>query len=115
MSLTNDGGAFDRRRLLHGAAAAPLFYAGDVQADEEAGRAAFPGLIVQQSQPLNLEYPFPALNSFLVPNNEFFVRSHFNVPEIDAKNWRLRIEGEVKNPLELTIQDLRQMQSRTLP
>ena len=53
------------------------------------------GLIVREKEPLNLEMPFGSLDGFLTPADQFFVRCHFSIPQIDAKTWRLKIEGEV--------------------
>src|SRR5437763_1140734 len=69
------------------------------------GRPA-PSLIARQRNPDNLEFPFPALGSFLTPNHLFYVRSHFTVPSLDAGSWRLKIEGAVKKPVEMTYDEL---------
>ena len=53
------------------------------------------GLIVREQEPLNLEMPFSAATDFITPNELFYVRCHFPVPEIAAENWRLKVEGEV--------------------
>ena len=39
---------------------------------------------------------------------------HFPIPEISVNDWRLRIEGEVEAPFELTYDELRAMESRTI-
>jgi DMSO/TMAO reductase YedYZ molybdopterin-dependent catalytic subunit len=70
-------------------------------------------VILRQHEPDNLEFPFPTLDSFLVPNERFYVRSHFGVPRLDAQTWRLRVEGEVERPQELTYDQVRQMPART--
>ncbi|MBI3409503.1 MAG: sulfite oxidase [Planctomycetes bacterium] len=64
-------------------------------------------------QPDNLEFPFHTLDSFIVPNDRFYVRSHFPTPAIDVKTWRLRVEGEVDHPLELSYDEIRKLPSRT--
>jgi DMSO/TMAO reductase YedYZ molybdopterin-dependent catalytic subunit len=74
----------------------------------------FPGLIVREHQPENLEFPFSSLSSSLTPNEQFFVRSHFPVPHIDLSRWRLKLEGDVARPLELSYEALTQMPSRTV-
>src|SRR5262249_36189201 len=62
----------------------------------------------------NFEFPFPTLDSFLTPNNLFFIRSHFGVvKDIDLKSWRLKVEGAVERPLELSYDDLRQLPTRS--
>lgn len=71
-------------------------------------------LIVREEEPLNLEMPFSSLNSFITPNESFYVRCHFPVPEIQAADWRLKIEGEVEAPFELEYEDLLAMEPRTI-
>src|SRR5262249_45961604 len=56
-----------------------------------------------------------ALDSFLTPNELFYVRNHFPQPAVDAKAWRLKVEGAVERPLELTVEQVRELPSRTLP
>ena len=74
----------------------------------------FTGLIIREKEPENLEFPFSALSSSLISNEQFFVRSHFPVPATDLKTWRLKIRGLVGNPCEFTYDELRQMPSRTV-
>jgi DMSO/TMAO reductase YedYZ molybdopterin-dependent catalytic subunit len=83
-----------------------------------AGRAlaapAEAGLIVRQQNPNNLESPFSRLDSFLTPNELFYIRSHFMVPAVDPATWRLKVEGAVGRELELTYDDLRRLPPRTV-
>lgn len=71
-------------------------------------------LIVREQEPLNLEMPFSTLSDFLTPNESFYVRCHFPIPEIAAEAWRLKVEGEVEAPFEVTYEELRGMESRTI-
>ena len=108
-----------RRTLLK----TSIFWAAAAMGVPEAGlpawaqreRSRFPGLIIRQRQPENLEFPFDTLDSFLTPNDRFYVRSHFAAPVLDAPNWRLRIEGAVERPVEIGYEELRQMDARTQP
>jgi DMSO/TMAO reductase YedYZ molybdopterin-dependent catalytic subunit len=68
-----------------------------------------PGLIVRQKHPLNLEFPFATLSSYLTPADQFYVRNHFPTPSIDADHFRLRLSGSVRRPLDLSLNDLRSM------
>jgi len=72
------------------------------------------GLIVREEEPLNLEMPFSTLSSFTTPNESFYVRCHFPIPEIAASEWRLKIEGEVEAPFELDYAELLAMEPRTI-
>jgi DMSO/TMAO reductase YedYZ molybdopterin-dependent catalytic subunit len=72
----------------------------------------FPGMIVRMEQPRNLETPLSALNDHL-PNDHFFVRSHFAVPKLDAKNFKVVVEGHVANRLEFSIAELKKLPTLT--
>lgn len=72
-------------------------------------------MIVREREPLNLEMPFGSLGGFITPVDCFFVRGHYSIPQIDMKTWRLRVEGEVETPLELTYDEVREMESFTIP
>lgn len=72
------------------------------------------GLIIRAEDPLNLEMPFSTLSGFTTPNESFYVRCHFPIPEIAVADWRLKIEGEVETPFELNYEELLRMESHTL-
>lgn len=76
---------------------------------------AHEGMIVREREPLNLEMPFGSLGGFITPVDRFFVRGHYSIPQIDVKTWRLKVEGEIETPLELTYDELRDMESLTIP
>jgi DMSO/TMAO reductase YedYZ molybdopterin-dependent catalytic subunit len=71
-------------------------------------------LIIRGEEPLNLEMPFSTLEDWLTPNDQFYVRCHFPVPQIDARNWRARVEGAVTAPLELSLEELQQFPVHTV-
>jgi DMSO/TMAO reductase YedYZ molybdopterin-dependent catalytic subunit len=100
-----------RRDFVRTALAAPFFAAG-LRADEPA-RAGFPGLIVRAREPRNLEFPLSELKDPIIPNEQFYVRSHFATPAVDVKTWRLKVEGAVERPLELSFEELTKLPSRT--
>ena len=66
----------------------------------------FPGMIVRATEPRNLEFPVSELRDPITSNEHFFVRSHFAVPQIDPKAWRLKVEGAVKTPLDLSYEEV---------
>ncbi len=70
-------------------------------------------LIVREEEPLNVESPFDALDGFLTPNDLFYVRNHFPIPELDASGYELRVDGAVKNPFRIGYEELRSMGSQT--
>ena len=71
-------------------------------------------MIIRQKEPVNLEFPFEKLNSFLTPNEVFYIRSHFKAPELSAESYQLRVHGAVAKPLTLTYEQLKQFPSQTL-
>jgi DMSO/TMAO reductase YedYZ molybdopterin-dependent catalytic subunit len=77
-----------------------------------AEEAAQPQLLVRQQNPVNLEFPFGSLQDFITPNELFYVRNHFPEPEMNVQTWRLRVEGQVDRPLQLSLQELRGLPSR---
>ena len=69
------------------------------------------GLIIRQKEPANLESPLDQVNSYLIPTELFYIRSHFPAPRLELASYQLRIDGAVKNPLSLSYQQLRDMPS----
>src|SRR6266571_4174045 len=110
-----------RRGFLHAAAGTLVFATwriGFVFGQEKSTRseASDQGnvLIPRQRNPDNLEFPFATLDSFITPNEKFYVRNHFEQPKIDVHSWRLKIEGAVKHELQLTLDDLKKLPARTV-
>ncbi len=81
--------------------------------DQYLAKSARTGLIIRQREPLNLEFPFEQLESFLTPVESFYVRSHFSAPVIDPAQYRLRVNGAISNPFELALDELRNFPSET--
>jgi DMSO/TMAO reductase YedYZ molybdopterin-dependent catalytic subunit len=73
------------------------------------------GKIVRSEKPLNLEMRFETLDGFVTPVESFFVRTHFPIPKIDRKTWRLRVEGHVERPFDIGYDDLFKLESCGLP
>ncbi len=111
-----DESRLGRRAFLGGAAAAPWLGIGTEasQPPDQSREPTFPGLIVRESEPLNLEYPFATLDGFLTPNEHFYIRNHFAIPSLDSTTWRLRVEGAVETPTVFDSAELRRMPSRTI-
>jgi DMSO/TMAO reductase YedYZ molybdopterin-dependent catalytic subunit len=74
-----------------------------------ASRANAEPLIVRMQEPRNLETPLSDL--FAPDADKFFVRSHFAVPEVDAKGFKLTVGGHVENKLELSLDELKKMEA----
>lgn len=84
-------------------------------AESDAAQATSDGLIVRETEPINLEMPFSTLNGFSTPNESFYVRCHFPIPEIEIADWSLSIEGDVEAPFQLRYDELLQMNQQTIP
>jgi DMSO/TMAO reductase YedYZ molybdopterin-dependent catalytic subunit len=66
------------------------------------------------TSPENSETPLESIQSWVTPNNLFFVRNHFETPVIDLPSWRLRIEGCVEHPVEWTWEQLLALPQRSV-
>jgi DMSO/TMAO reductase YedYZ molybdopterin-dependent catalytic subunit len=105
-----------RRTFLQGAALsvpAVSALAGRALPAADGSPAGYPRVITRQVNPDNIEFAFPTLDSFLTPNEQFYIRSHFNVPELTAGEWKLRVEGHVERPFEIGFDELRKLETRT--
>jgi len=66
------------------------------------------GLTLLNDRPVNAETPPELLDEAITPTTRHFIRNNGVVPEdMDAANWTLTIDGFVDNPMELSIEDLR--------
>jgi DMSO/TMAO reductase YedYZ molybdopterin-dependent catalytic subunit len=63
----------------------------------------------------NRGMPLEALEYDVTPSGLHYLLIHFDIPRIDAATWRLRVGGRVRHPLELSLADIRDMPSQTLP
>ena len=65
-------------------------------------------LILLQEKPINAETPASMLDDDVTPSEKFFIRNNGLVPETPAnpKAWKIAVDGEVNQKLELTVDDL---------
>jgi DMSO/TMAO reductase YedYZ molybdopterin-dependent catalytic subunit len=47
------------------------------------------------------------LDSWITPNDQFFVIKHYNLPELTEQDWSLEVSGLVTTPAKLTLEDLK--------
>lgn len=62
--------------------------------------------VTSPASPNSRAFDFTSLSSWIIPNSEFFIRSHFGVPKIEAAPWTLSISGAVENARTLTMEDI---------
>ncbi len=65
-------------------------------------------MVVHEADPYNAEPPRAALAyQPLTPIDSFYSRNHGSIPHIDASSWRLRVDGLVDRPKELSLAALK--------
>ena len=67
-------------------------------------------LTILNDRPINAETPPHLLDDSITPTNRHFVRNNGIMPDLSSNeisNWKLRIEGNVKNPKIYSIKDLK--------
>lgn len=66
--------------------------------------------------PYSRGYNFSRLNQWITPTGEFFVRSHFGVPDAaeaaDKSAWTLAVAGSVRRNLAITVEELSKLPQR---
>ncbi|MGR3913423.1 MAG: sulfite oxidase [Gammaproteobacteria bacterium] len=66
------------------------------------------GLTLLNDRPLNAETPPHLLDDAVTPTERHFIRNNGIPPRMpDAASWKLRVDGLVERPLELSIDDLK--------
>jgi sulfite oxidase len=66
-------------------------------------------MVVHEHEPFNAETGLAALaEGPLTATDAFYVRGHGAVPDIDARDWRLRVHGLVERELQLSLATLRE-------
>ncbi len=73
------------------------------------------GMLLRSFRFVDLETPVEYFNTWLTPVPHFFVRNHMHEPiELDARQWRLSITGEVEKPLTLSLSDLSKFETHSV-
>lgn len=66
------------------------------------------GLRILNDRPVNAETPAHLLDPTVTPIDRYFVRNNGIPPEdVDTSSWRLTVDGEVAQPLDLSIDELK--------
>jgi hypothetical protein len=65
-------------------------------------------LVVLGDRPLLAETPAALMDDDVTPTDKLFIRNNGQVPELtrDPKAWRIKVDGEVNTPLEITLGEL---------
>ena len=71
------------------------------------------GLSILNNRPLNAETPSHLLDDNITPSDRHFIRNNGLVPQIDATDWTLTVDGEVHTPLVLTLEQLKRFKQYT--
>lgn len=68
-----------------------------------------PGLVLLGDKPLVAETPAHLLDDPVTPTDRLFIRNNGGIPDVpaDPNSWKLKIDGEVNNPLEITLGELK--------
>jgi DMSO/TMAO reductase YedYZ molybdopterin-dependent catalytic subunit len=84
--------------------------------DKEApmSRVSFTDLMVLSQDPLVVGVPLNSLNQERTSANQFFIRNHFNIPQVDASTWSLTVDGEVERTLHLKYDEITGMVAKEL-
>src|SRR5271166_2072059 len=73
------------------------------------------GMILRSFRFVDLETPVEYFNTWLTPVAHFFVRNHMYEPtQLDAKEWRLTVGGEVEKPLTLSLAELSRIETHSV-
>ena len=71
-------------------------------------------LIIRSIRPPDFETPVALLNTFITPNEAFYVRSHMPIPQVDAAAWALKVGGEVNSPFSLSVDEIKKLPAVTI-
>jgi len=63
----------------------------------------------------NRGMPLEALRYPVTPSGMHYLLVHFDIPGVDATEWRLAVGGRVQRPLRLSLEDLKRRPSMTVP
>lgn len=72
-------------------------------------------ILVNSGKPFNGETPLSILtDSFLTPNELFYVRNHLPVPDVDPKSYELEVVGEGIKQLTFSLEDIKKLPKHTI-
>src|SRR6185312_2869404 len=104
-------GKVNRRELL-------AYFAGAAGLARAQELVTIPGkrpMLLHNDRPEDLETPASYFDTWLTPNDVFFVRQHIPRPAVKADSYRLSLGGRVEKPMEFTLADIRKLPQHTVP
>ena len=104
----------DRRRFLKSSLATAAAGTWWLKAPSLAVAKGALGLIRRTERPLNYESVRATFTTRITPLDRFYLRNHFDIPEVDVARWRLNVHGLVDKPLSLSLADLERMPQVTV-
>ena len=72
-------------------------------------------LVTIEREPMIGETPQRAFDEWLTPNPLFYVRNHFDIPDIHRSEWNLLVDGVVSRETQLTFDQLKELPRVTMP
>jgi sulfite oxidase len=82
-------------------------------ASEPASTGGAGDLVIRNARVLDAEAPLGALGAFQTASEHFFVRSHLALPAQLPLPWSLTIDGEVGQPVTVSLDEIRRMGAQT--
>jgi DMSO/TMAO reductase YedYZ molybdopterin-dependent catalytic subunit len=79
-------------------------------ADEELVRF-LPDQMMREDRPM---LKWDELTTWITPNDQIFSVAHYGYPEVNAADWKLTLAGWVKEPLTLTLDELKRRRHKTV-
>src|SRR4051794_89129 len=99
----------NRRTFLSLSAAASIAPVAAIAATRQRSDTPSAHMLQMNGYAVNAETPLELLTDYLTPTALFFVRSHWIPRTPTLSRWRLTIDGEVENPVSLSLADLRKL------
>jgi DMSO/TMAO reductase YedYZ molybdopterin-dependent catalytic subunit len=81
---------------------------------QRSGQEGIKTPITSPNSPFNRAFEFSSLASWITPNSEFFIRSHFGLPQ-QQRAWTIKVRGSVERELDITLDAVGRLPTRNIP
>lgn len=71
-------------------------------------------MLLHNDRPEDLETPAQYFDTWITPNDVFFVRQHIPRPSVQAEGFRVTLSGRVEKPLPVSLADIEKLQQHTV-